>query len=103
MTACRKRKQSKRAALRLPSDATQGVSQLASGTGWSANEALAFIVRAGWNALNSGSDKIPAMRQVMTSAVAHHETELAMRKRLAVTASKLRAARKALGAEGAAQ
>jgi len=46
----------------------------------STNEALGFIVCAGWNALNGGSDKIPALRQVMTAAIAHHETELAMRK-----------------------
>ena len=100
MTTRRKREQSKAGRLRLPNDAMQAVSYLGTATGWSTNEALAFIARAGWNALNSGSDKIPAMRQVMVAAVAHHETERAMRKRLAVTASKLRAARKALGAEG---
>src|SRR5215510_10557817 len=96
MNARRKRKQSKRAPLRLPGDVTQAVSQLATGTGWSANEALAFMSRAGWNALNSGSDKIPAMRQVMTAAVTHHETKRAMRKRLAGTAEKLRSAQRAL-------
>ena len=32
----------------------------------------------------------------MTAAVAHHETEVAMRKRLATTAEKLRSARRAL-------
>ena len=92
----RKRQRAKQPALRLRGDATQAVSQLASGAGWSTNEALAFIVRAGGNALNSGADKIPALRQVMTAAVAHHETEAAMRKRVAGTAEKLRAARKAL-------
>ena len=89
--------------IRLPADGNQVVSQLANGTGWSRNETFAFLVRAGWNALNSGADKIPAMRQVMTAAVAHQETETAMRKRLAVTAKKLRVARNALdGKTGAA-
>ena len=86
----------KQAALRLPADGSQAVSQLAGATGWSTNEALGFIVRAGWNALNGGSDKLPALRQVMTAATAHHETELAMRKRLAVTSKKLRNARSVL-------
>lgn len=91
------KRRNKQPALRLPGDGSQAVSQLAGAAGWSTNEALAFIVRAGWNALNSGSDKIPALRQVMTAAVAHHETEVAMRKRLAITARKLRDARSALG------
>jgi hypothetical protein len=90
------RRKRKRPAVRLLADVTQVVSQLASGTGWSANKSLAFMARAGWNALNSGSDKIAAMRQVMTAAVAHHETERAMRKRLAGTADKLRSAQRAL-------
>lgn len=98
MSARRKQKQP---AIRLPDDVTQVASQLASATGWTINESLAVLARAGWNALNSGGDKIPAMRQVMTAAVTHHETELAMRKRLAATADNLRAARKALGKEGA--
>ena len=83
--------------MRLAGDGSHAVSQLANGTGWPVNKALAFIVRAGWNALNSGSDKIPAMRNVMTNAVLHHETEVAMKKRLAVTARKLREAQSALG------
>ena len=90
------RKHNKQTPLRLAADVSQAVSQLACGTAWSTNEALNFLIRAGWNALNSGADKIPALRQVMTAAVAHHETEMAMRKRLAVTAEKLRTARKAL-------
>jgi hypothetical protein len=88
---------STKAILRLPADGSQAVTQLANGTGWSTNEALGFIVRAGWNALNGGSDKIPALCKVMTAAIAHHETELATRKRLAITAKKLRDARSALG------
>jgi hypothetical protein len=95
----RKHQGNKQPTLRLPADGSQAVSQLAGATGWSTNEALAFIVRAGWNALNSGSDKIPALCRVMTAAVAHHETELATRKRLAITAGKLRAARGALGSK----
>ena len=91
-----KKRRFKQAALRLPADGSQAVSQLAGATGWSTNEALGFIVRAGWNALNGGSDKIPALRQVMTAAIAHHETELAMRKRLTVTSKKLRDARSVL-------
>ncbi len=87
----------KRPALRLPADGFHAVMQLANGTGWPLNKALAFIVRAGWNALNSDSDKIPAMRQVMANAVVHYETKLAMKKRLALTARKLRAAQNALG------
>lgn len=90
----------KRTPVRLPADVTQAVSQLASGTGWSSNQALAFMARAGWNALNSGGDKVAAMRQVMTAAVAHHETERAMRKRLAGTAEKLRSAQRALDEAG---
>lgn len=82
--------------MRLTTEATQVVSQLAGAPGWSPNKMLAFGVQAGWNTLNAGSDRIPALRQVMTAAVAHHETEIAMRKRLAVSAGKLRAARKAL-------
>ncbi len=88
---------SKQSPLRLPADGSQAVSQLAGATGWSTNETLGFVVRAGWNALNGGSDQIPALRQVMTAAIAHHETELAARKRLAVTAKRLRAARSVLG------
>ncbi|HEX5399057.1 MAG TPA: hypothetical protein VFY06_08420 [Verrucomicrobiae bacterium] len=90
------RRRSLKIPLRLPADGSQAVSQLAGAAGWSTNEALGFIVRAGWNALNGGSDKIPAMRQVMTAAVTHHETELATRKRLSVTARKLRVAKNAL-------
>ena len=93
----RKRQQVKQPAIRLPAEGSQAVSQLATGTGWSTNQALAFIIRAGWNALNSGADQIPVLRQVMTAAVAHHETGVAMRKRLAATAEKLRDARRALG------
>lgn len=84
------------APLCLPTDVAQAVRQLAADTGWTENKALAFIASAGWNALNSAADKLPALRQVMTAAIAHHETEIAMRKRLATTAEKLRAARKAL-------
>lgn len=95
MKKCRRRKP-KRAPVRLPANVTQAVSQLATGTGWSSNRALGFMALAGWNALNSGGDKVAAMRQVMTAAVAHCETERAMRKRLARTAEKLRAAQRAL-------
>jgi hypothetical protein len=97
MSTRKRRKSAKQPALRLPADVSQAVSQLANGTGWSTNEALAFISRVGWNALNSGADKLAAHRQVMTAAVAHHETQVAMRKRLTITAEKLRAARRALG------
>ena len=92
-----RRKRGKRSPLRVPHDVVNIVTQLANGTGWSAGKALAFVVNAGWNALNGGGDKIAAMRQVMTAAVAHYETQVAMRKRLAHTAGKLRAAQKALG------
>jgi hypothetical protein len=94
-----KKRRFKQTALRLPADGSQAVSQLSNAAGWSTNEALGFIVRAGWNALNSGSDKIPALCRVMTAAIAHHETELATRKRLAITAKKLRDARSALGSK----
>lgn len=86
----------KQAPLRLASDGARAVSQLANGTGWSTNKALGFIVQAGWNALNAGSDQIPALRQVMTAGIAHHETQLATRKRLSVSAKKLRDAQSAL-------
>jgi hypothetical protein len=91
-----KKPRTKPSALRLAADGSQAAAQLANATGWAANEALAFAVRAGWNALNSNADQIPALRHVMTAAVAHHETEVAMQKRLAVTARKLRDARSAL-------
>ena len=94
------KRRSLKTALRLSADGTKAVLQLAGAAGWSTNEALCFIVRAGWNALNGGSDKIPALRQVMTAAIAHHETELATRKRLAVTAKKLRDAKSAAGDKG---
>ena len=68
-----KKQRLKQAALRLPADGSQAVTQLANA--------------AGWNALNGGSDKIPAHCKVMTAAIAHHETELATRKRLAITAT----------------
>ena len=93
----RLRRNRKRASVRLPADVKRAALQLASGTGWSTNKSLAFIGRAGWNALNSGSDRIAAMRQVMAAAVVHRETERAMRKRLAGTAEKLRSAQRALG------
>jgi len=86
----------KHAALRLPADGTRAVVQLTNGTGWPFNKSLSFIVQAGWNALNGGSSQIPAMRQVMTIAIAHHETELSTRKWLAASAKKLRSARTAL-------
>lgn len=87
---------SKHAALRLSAEGTRAVVQLANGTGWPFNKSLSFIVQAGWNALNGGSNQIAVMRQVMTTAIAHHETGLATRKRLAASAKKLRSARNAL-------
>ena len=81
---------------RLSSDSSRAVAQLANGTGWTANTALAFIVRAGWNALNGNSERTSAMRNVMANAVDHHETEAAMKQRLAVTARKLHEAQQAL-------
>lgn len=88
---------SKSAALRLSADGTRAVVQLSNAAGWSTNKALGFIVQAGWNALNGGSDQIPALRQVMTAAIAHQETKVAIQKRLSVSAKKLRAAQSALG------
>src|ERR1043166_2184771 len=92
----RKRKRQKQRLPRLPEELASAVSQLATGTGWSPQQALAFMGRAGWNGLNAGCDKVAAMRQVMSAAVAHHETERAMRRRMAVTAGRLRAAHQAL-------
>ena len=89
-------KRTKPTPLRLNAGGSQAVTQLAGGTGWTTNEALSFLVEAGWNAVNSGSDRIPAMCRVMQAAVAHHETEVAMKKRLAITGGKLRAAKSAL-------
>jgi hypothetical protein len=90
------KRRSKPPAVRLSAEGARAVAQLANGAGWPFNKALAFIVRAGWNALNSGSDEIPALRQVMANAVLHQETKRAMEKRLAVTARKLRDAQSAL-------
>lgn len=81
---------------KLPHEGHHIVSQLRNATGWSGNESLLFIARAGWNALNGGGDKIGAMREVMTAAVAHFETQRAMQKRVSMTAAKLREARKRL-------
>jgi hypothetical protein len=81
---------------RLPAEGHHIVSQLRNAVGWSGNESLLFIVKAGWNALNSNGDKIPAMRQIMTAAIAHFETQKAMQKRLAITGKKLREAKSAL-------
>jgi hypothetical protein len=81
---------------RLSADGSRAIAQLANGTGWSANAALAFIARAGWNALNGNSERTSAMRNVMANALDHHETETAMKQRLAVTARKLREAQQAL-------
>ena len=91
-----RRKRRNPAPSRLPTETNLTVFQLVNATGWSRNESLAFIVNAGWNALNAGGDKIPAMRQVMTAAIAHSETQKAMQKRLAITAKKLRHAKSAL-------
>lgn len=90
------KKRIKPPALRLPAAEARAVAQLVNGAGWSQNKALAFIVRAGWNALNCGADEIPAMRNVMANAVLHEETKLAVNKRLAHTARKLREAQSAL-------
>ncbi len=94
-----KRKRNSLPPFRLPADEHQIVLQLVNAAGWSGNASLAFIVNAGWNALNGGGDKIPAMRQVMTAAVTHCETQKAMEKRLAVTAKKLRVAKSALASK----
>lgn len=91
-----KKVRSKSAALRLSADGTRAVVQLANGTGWSFNKSLAFIVRAGWNALDHGSDEIAALRVVMANAVSHQETKRAMEKRLAITGRKLRESQNAL-------
>ncbi|MDR3457117.1 MAG: hypothetical protein P4N60_06695 [Verrucomicrobiae bacterium] len=91
-----RRKREKPPPLRLPAETNSTVFQLVNATGWSRNESLAFIVNAGWNALNGGGDKIPALRQVMTAAIAHYETQKTTQKRLAITARKLRDARSAL-------
>jgi hypothetical protein len=87
---------SKHPPLRLSAEGTRSVVQLANAAGWPTNKSLEFIVKAGWNALNGGSDQIAALRQVMTAAVAHQETKLAVQKRLSVSAKKLRAAQSAV-------
>lgn len=91
-----KRRRIKPTTLRLSADGTRAVVQLANGTGWPFNKALNFIVRAGWNALDDGSDEIPALRNVMANAVLHHETKRAMEKRVAITGRKLRESQSAL-------
>ena len=91
-----KRRRTKATTVRLSADGTRAVVQLANGTGWPFNKALTFIVRAGWNALDNGSDEIPALRNVMANAVLHNETKRAMEKRLAVTSRKLRESQSAL-------
>jgi hypothetical protein len=88
---------SKHTPLRLSADGTRAVVQLANAAGWSTNKSLGFIVQAGWSALNGGSDQIHALRQVMTAAIAHQETKVAMQKRLSISARKLRHAQSALG------
>jgi hypothetical protein len=92
----RKPRPSASASLRLPDDVTDVVNRLAGSTGWSAGNALAFLARAGWSAVGGKGDKIAGFKQFMTAAVDHREAEVAALKKLAVTSSKLREARKAL-------
>jgi len=82
--------------LRLPDDVTDLVNRLAGNTGWTESNALALLARAGWNAIAGKGDKIAGLKQFTSAAVDHHETEIAAKKKLAVTSSKLREARKAL-------
>src|SRR5438477_1553716 len=81
---------------RLHDDVTEIVNRLAGITGWSGGNALAFLARAGWNAVNGKGEKITGFKQFMAAAVDHHEAELSAKKKLAITSSKLREARKAL-------
>jgi len=92
----RKNRPSSSASLRLPDDVTETATRLAGITGWSAGNALAFLARAGWHAVNGKGEKITGFKQFMAAAVDHYEAEIAARKKLAITSSTLREARKAL-------
>lgn len=93
----RKKRGEKRPALRLAPDAEKIVTYLANATGWSANKALAFLAKTGWNALNEKGDKTEAYQRLMRAAVEHHETKRATEKRLAIASRKLSEARHAAG------
>ena len=92
----RKPRPSASASLRLPDDVSDIVNRLAAVNGWSGINALAFLARAGWNAVNGKGEKIAGFKQFMTAAVDHHEAEITAKQKLAITSSKLREARKAL-------
>jgi hypothetical protein len=92
----RKHRPSASASVRLPHDVNDAVKRLSSTTGWSSANAVAFLARAGWNAIGGKGEKVAGFRQLMTAAADHHEAETAVRKKLAITSSKLREARKAL-------
>ena len=92
----RKKRVSSESPIRLPNDVTDVANRLSSLTGWSFNAAVAFLGRAGWNAVGGKGDKITSFKQLMNAAVDHHEAEIAAKKKLAITSSKLQEARKAL-------
>ena len=92
----RKNRPSASASLRLPDDVNDIVNRLAGTTGWSVANTLAFLARAGWNAVGGKGEKIASFKQYMTAAVDHHEAEIAAKKKLAITSYKLRETRKAL-------
>ena len=99
----RKSRPSASASLRIPDDVTDIVNRLAGSTGWSAGNTLAFLARAGWNAVSGKGEKIAGFKQFMTAAADHLEAEIAAKKKLAITSSKLREARKALSPNSSAR
>ncbi len=81
--------------LRLAADVQAAVQDLVDRTGWSAGEAASFLARTGANALGKG-EKLEASKKLLAAALEHHQTEQAVKKKLATTQAKLRDARKAL-------
>ena len=84
--------------VRLPEEVTTVVKRLAENTGWSESASLAFLANAGWNAIGGKGEKIDAFQQFMHAAIDHHDASAAVKQKLALTSSKLRAAKKALAA-----
>jgi hypothetical protein len=89
--------------LRPAEDVAQAMKSLAEWTGWSEQVCLNFLARSGWDALSGRLEKVSDYRSVMTAAREHHEAEVTSKRKLSVTAAKLREARRQLDAVPVAQ
>ena len=91
-----KRKRFVLSKLRPADDVLQAVKKLSESTGWSEQVSLNFLARSGWDALSGRAEKVSDYRGVMTAAREHHEAEVASKRKLSVTAAKLREAKRKL-------